>query len=165
MSADGAGRVPMPCCLALSDPAQAPTGCLMGPMVAFGGITPVGTSQSCCCGCLCLHSEPQTRALRTPHSLHRRPCSASLSRGYRFSPQFLGYTGPRVCPSGVESLSPPLAWNSCSHTCLPSKSDSLGAPPSIARAPGWDAHAGSGLSRPGESFSDVTVSQSVRCPP
>lgn len=164
MSADGAGRVPMPCCLALGDPARAPTGCLMGLIVAFGGITPVGTSQSCCCHCLCLRSEPQTRA-SAPATASAGDLQCQPLTRPPLSPRGLGYTGPRMCPSGVESLSPPLAWNSCSHTCFPSKPDSLGAPPPIARAPGWDARVGSGLSCPGESFSNVTVSQSVHCPP
>lgn len=69
MSADGAGRVPVPCCSA----AQAPTGCLIGLMVAFRGSAPVGTSQTCCCRCLCPHSEPQTRALHTPPPPHQPP--------------------------------------------------------------------------------------------
>lgn len=59
----------MPCCSA----AQAPTGCLIGLMVAFRGVTPVGTSQTCCCRCLCPHSEPQTRALHTPPPPHQPP--------------------------------------------------------------------------------------------
>ena len=109
MSADGAGRVPVPCCLALGDPARAPTGCLMGLMAAFGGIIPVGTSQSCCCRCLCLRSEPQTRALRTPHSLRRGPAVPASHEATAFPP------GPGVHRS---SYVPFRSRVSVSPTCV-----------------------------------------------
>ena len=47
-----------------------------------------------------------------------------------------------VCPPRVESLFPPVLWNSCSQFPVAFEVYSLGIPPPVAGPPGWEAWPG-----------------------
>ena len=84
-----------------------------------GGLTPISTSQNCCCQCLCPHGEPQP----PPTSVGDLPTPASWfgSTSYGVTalfPWVLVWTRLCVCPPRVESLFPPVLWKSCNQILL-----------------------------------------------
>ena len=103
---------------------------------------PMNTPQNYHHPCLSPCSEPQPLPASTGDPLipAGRPgpgsCEVSVfSRGP-------GVHETCVCPPRVVFLFPPVLWNSCKQTLLPSKPDALEAPSPKATPPGWEPEVG-----------------------
>ena len=79
----------------------------------------MGTSQDCCCQCLCACGEPLLTHTSTgdPPTLPDRSGSVSCGVTALF-PRVLVYARFCLCTPKAESLSPPVLWKSCNQIIL-----------------------------------------------
>ena len=101
-----------------------------------GGLTPMSTPQNYCRQCFCPCSKPQVPASTGDPPILAGKTTQSLMRLLLFS---LVHMRRCVHPPRVEFVSPSPVEFLWSNQWWPSKPDSLGAPPPIARPPGWGA--------------------------
>ena len=112
-------------------------------MVTLGGLTPRSTFQNFCCHCPCPHGEPQPPLTSAggPPTLAGR--SGSVSYGVTVPSPGSQCAHYFVCALQEWTLCfPQSCWSLAIKSRQPSKSDSLGIPPPVARPPGLEAWCG-----------------------
>jgi len=140
-------------CLVWGIPASESTGCqvLVRQWQPPGGLTPISSSQNYCCQWPSPCREPLLHAASTEDPLILEGlASHEITAFYPGS----WYAQDLVCDLQM--------WNFWGQTPYPSKPDSLGDPPPIARPPGWGAWWwGSELSILWENFCGIIILQFV----
>ena len=123
-------------CLAWNIPALKPTGywvglVLVGEWRPPGGLMPMSAHQSCCCQCHfpCSEPHPLPTSKEDPLVLAGR----SFSISYEVTAFFLVHARPCGCPPRMEFLFLQSCGIPALKPCCPSKSESLGDPPTIDR--------------------------------